>query len=200
MESVDPNISDRKRCDERESTDRAHAEHTTDPPPSKLYSPAELAPAARRYAMSIVGCWADAEEVVQESFCKMLQSKNQTSTGLIERALLFRIVRNGCIDILRIKNRRQLQTLGAAANLPHRPLSNDAQLSKLESKVESSLEAMPSQWADALKLKLNGNLSYLEIANVLQATRAQVRTWIFRARKQIRLDLVEHNLIEKENK
>jgi RNA polymerase sigma-70 factor (ECF subfamily) len=161
-------------------------------------SPMELAPDAKRYAMSIVRCWADAEEVVQDAFCKLLQSTDSLESGSVEKPLFFRVVHNLCIDRLRAKSRRQLQTLDAT-EIPTRSNSSlEASLTQLETKIENSLETMPKQWADALKLKLNANLSYQEISSVLEATRAQVRTWIFRARKQLHLDLVKDQLIENE--
>jgi len=38
-------------------------------------------------------------------------------------------------------------------------------------------------------LKVHGMLSYDEIAQTLDCTKAQVRTWIFRARQQLKKEL-----------
>ena len=56
---------------------------------------------------------------------------------------------------------------------------------------------MPKEWAESLNLKIHAKLSYQEIADVLDATHAQIRTWIYRARKQLALDLEAKGLLEK---
>ncbi len=69
------------------------------------------------------------------------------------------------------------------------PVDESRTEQQLETQIEQWLEQLPPEWADALKLKVNGQLSYAEIADVMNATHAQVRTWIYRARRQLETEL-----------
>ena len=173
-----------------------------------------IAPQATRYAMSIVRVWADAEEIVQEAFCRLLQSKSfsgdcdprtdgsvtdEAATNGSEKAYLFATVRNLAIDQLRKQKRRRFEPLDVGL-LPNKQVpTDDSRLRRLELSVQAILKDLPSQWSDALQLKINGGLSYLEIADVLGATHAQVRTWIYRARKQLEKDLHKQGLLNRVN-
>ncbi len=164
-----------------------------------------IAPQATRYAMSIVRVWADAEEVVQEAFCRLLQSsqpaKNQSRNTACRdqqsKAILFTTVRNLSIDRIRQNGRRRFETIDCEqVEQPTKP-TTESRLQDLETGIENILKELPVQWSDAIQLKLNGELSYDEIASVLGATHAQVRTWIYRARKQLERDLAEQGLLER---
>ncbi len=169
----------------------------------------EAAPQATRYAMSIVRCWSDAEEVVQEAFCRMIESgtldanqpdpthTQQPLSGI--RAILFATVRNLSIDRLRKLGRRKFENFDSHEIAANASNTYPAQLERLENGVLEGLKNMPGEWADALQLKINGDLSYQEISNVLGVTHGQVRTWIFRARKQLAKDLKQKGLLDDGN-
>jgi RNA polymerase sigma factor (sigma-70 family) len=200
----------------------------------------QIAPQAKGYAMSILRVWADAEEVVQESFCRLLQAAKRTaqamdqssengeatptnsfqtnpdnshnsdqekaqheaveydSTTKNNKAILFATIRNLSIDHLRRNGRLRFEPIDDQRISKPETQSNDRELEQLESSIQNGLKELPSQWAEALQLKVNGQLSYDEIANVLGATHAQVRTWIFRARKQLGKELAEQGLLRSE--
>lgn len=75
---------------------------------------------------------------------------------------------------------------------------SDAGLERLEASVSTAIQDLPEEWAEALQLKVNANLSYDEIAKVLSATKNQVRMWIFRARKQLQAELKKSGHLEKQ--
>lgn len=171
-----------------------------------------IAPQATRYAMSIVRVWADAEEVVQEAFCRLLNSdrcqpssSNEQSNSSFQedsnetnnepKAILFSTIRNLSIDRLRKNGRRRFEAIDVN-ELARNEKSDELRLQRLENGIQASMESLPTQWSDAIQLKINGDLSYDEIANVLDATHAQVRTWIYRARKQLERDLNQKGLLE----
>jgi len=182
-----------------------------------------VAPQAKRYAMSIVRVWADAEEIVQEAFCRLLKSDRcntqptlennnrdnssdedqaevfQTESGQRGKAFLFSIIRNLSIDHLRTNGRRRFEAVDVRdiANVAQE--NDELSLQRLENGIQEVLDELPPQWSDAIQLKVNGKLTYDEIASVLQATRAQVRTWIYRARKQLEKDLNQKGLLEFEH-
>ncbi len=162
---------------------------------------------ATRYAMSIVKVWSDAEEIVQESYCRLIESTKRNNTAgdpanlgsdLNSKAILFRTIRNLAIDQLRKNKRRKFEAI-ETGRIPAKPDSTDpARLTKLETCIDEILEKLPEQWAESLQLKVNGGLSYSEIAKVVGGTHGQVRTWIYRARKQLANELRQQGLLEDE--
>jgi len=151
------------------------------------------APQGTRYAFSMLRQFSDAEEVTQEAFCRLLTKSADWKAEELESRLrhfsplFFATIRNLCIDVIR-KNRRQRQVALDASMEPAAKSDTDNP-QQLEAKVVVAMGQMPDQWADALKLKINAQLSYAEIAEVLDATHAQVRTWIYRARRHLETEL-----------
>jgi RNA polymerase sigma-70 factor (ECF subfamily) len=153
------------------------------------------------YAQSILQNESDSEEAVQEAFCRLLKPLGK---GKIEPelggfgAVFFQTLRNHCIDMLRRRRLRthvSLETVaepGVTSPMP----GHDA--SGIERSVEAFLETLPDRHADALKLKLKGGLSYAQIAAVLGCTRAQVRTWIYRARRSLEDRFRKEGLIDRQ--
>lgn len=150
------------------------------------------APKGIRYAFSMLRNRADAEETTQEAFCRLLTAHPEWNgnTATLESQfppLFFTTIRNQCIDLIRKRSRRKQVALDVTNEPVTSAESSDQR--ELESKVTQLLEQLPETWADALKLKINGQLSYTEIAEVMEATHAQVRTWIYRARRQLEAEL-----------
>lgn len=158
----------------------------------------QVAPQAKRYAMSIVRRWCVAEEIVQEAFCRLMQPANRQRTAFHanSRALLFTTVRNLAVDQLRKEGRRRFETLETGQLVDSRSCLDHSRLEQLETGVEDILQQMPTRWSDALQLKINGGLSYTEITCVLGATHAQVRTWIYRARQRLEQELNQRGLLD----
>ena len=51
--------------------------------------------------------------------------------------------------------------------------------------LRQRIEALPPKWRSALVLREQQGLAYKEIAEMLQATEAQVKTWLHRARARL---------------
>ncbi|MEL7497891.1 MAG: sigma-70 family RNA polymerase sigma factor [Planctomycetota bacterium] len=183
------------------------------PPEVSQYESAEsladffekIAPQAKRFAMSMTHRWCDAEELVQESFFRMTRTEqqatedSQTSVVRSRKSYLFTTIRNLAIDRSRSSSIRRTEHRELDALVDHRANENRGQqLQTMEATIGDSLAGMPETWADALKLKVNGELTYAEIANVLNATTDQIRGWIYRARKVIANDLRQKGLIGNE--
>jgi RNA polymerase sigma-70 factor (ECF subfamily) len=152
------------------------------------------------YAYSILRNESDSEEAVQEAFCRLLKPMGR---GEIDSArggfcaVFFGTLRNLCIDMLRKRRRRIHLPLEAVPEPCTRPVVGSAQRSvELEEKVRAAVEALPSHYGEALKLRLNGGLSYDQIAGILGCTHGQVRTWIYRGRRSLEARLKKEGLIE----
>jgi len=149
----------------------------------------------RSYAISILRNEADSEEAVQEAFYRLLKP---VYSGAVDSKrggfcnLFFATVRNLCIDRLRKPQPmdcRDIEQKADAAAHPGRMAEKEAdsarEASRLATRVREALEELPSHQAEALKLRLNGELTYEQIAGILGCTRPQVRTWIYRARRRL---------------
>ncbi len=204
------------------------AESQTKPAP--LGSIEELfgrfAPEARRYATAMLRNESDAEDVVQDAFVRLarrvddqrLQSESVANQESIDKshayddasqlkAMLFTVVRNLCIDNIR-KNRRrktipftQFHESGASINeSSSQPQVDGASEAILQKTISTLMDQMTPQWNEALKLKINGQLTYQQIATIMsqsgsQVSHAQVRTWIFRGRQFLKSELERLGLI-----
>ena len=151
------------------------------------------------YARSLLKNENDSEEAVQEAFCRLLKPMNSGAINPEQGgfcALFFRTIRNLSIDMMRKRRYRTHIPLDAVKEPGAIPQGNRFEGIDLEEKVQALVETLPAHHAEALKLKLNGGLSYDEIARVLSCTRAQVRTWIYRARRRLETAFREEGLIE----
>jgi RNA polymerase sigma-70 factor (ECF subfamily) len=151
-----------------------------------------------RYAYSLLKNPSDAEEAVQEVFCRLLaplgRGEVDPSRGGFS-ALFFKALRNLCIDMLRKSRGSRHLPIESASGVAAQAPARASRQAGIEEQVRRSIEALPTSHGDALKLRLNGNLSYDQIAEILDCSRAQVRTWIYRARRKLEEDFTKEGLI-----
>ena len=152
---------------------------------------ADLSMQAERYALSLVRSWSDAEEIVQEAFCRLIQRGDLATE--INKAVLFKTVRNLSIDLLRRKGRLKFESISEWNTPVEKKHNDDVRLQMLQQAVDQILGKLPDHWSAALNLKVNGGLGYEEISAVLGATKDQVRIWIYRARKRLHHELSQHD-------
>ena len=78
---------------------------------------------------------------------------------------------------------------------PPDPVATDSEVVRIERTIREAIDQLPTSWADALRLRIDGELSYDDISKVLKCTKAQVRTWIYRARRQLERDLAHEDFL-----
>ncbi len=140
------------------------------------------AAAACRYASRLTRDRATAEDSVHEAFVRLIDAARR---GVFDpdrgtpRGLLFRTVRNICIDWFRHRAKEsQLDDANRESGSEGRDAAFEAR-----DDFESLIAGITEPQRTALLLRVDGGLSYDEIATVLDATLPQVKTWIFRARR-----------------
>ena len=142
---------------------------------------------ARRYAYWLLGNRNDSEEVVQAAFVRLAQ-REQNGRPIADEngfaGLLFTTIRNLSIDLLRKGSRGRNVPL-TPDRVPLVRESDQMVAKEFHEELIKQLRELPEKWSEALKLRTAAELSYDEIAKVMECTRAQVRTWIYRARKQL---------------
>jgi RNA polymerase sigma factor (sigma-70 family) len=120
----------------------------------------------------------------------MLMSRHCAADADTFAAVFFATVRNLCVDVIRHRQRRPTMSLIDVAVEPTSAGETD-ELAQLQRAIRDAIDDLPKPWADALRLRVDGNLAYDEIATVLKCTKPQVRTWIFRGRRQLERELAK---------
>jgi RNA polymerase sigma-70 factor (ECF subfamily) len=150
-----------------------------------------------RYAMALLHNESDAEEAVQEAFCRLHAAKR---ARLLEptsfRASFLVTLRNHCIDRMR---RRRIQREYARPtvidSVPSQKATSD-DCNETAKAIEQALSQLPESWRRSLELRVYGELSYDEIAEATGSTRNQIRTWIYRARRALEETLTANGILE----
>jgi len=133
-----------------------------------------------RFVSLRLGCRAEAEEVAQEVFVRLLQRSDEAADVNIS-GLLYVTARNLATDRLRQQRRRQNTGFenwgGDYAVSPERILSGRQELTRLQ----TLLEALPIKCRSAfISYKIEGK-SYAEIAQDMHLTESMVRKYVLRA-------------------
>lgn len=143
-------------------------------------------------ARAIVGNRAAPEDVVQQAVTNLFQHRHRYDWrepgGLLKRAVVN--------EALRLLRHARMQVVGDEH--PDRDQTPLASMMENETvaRVREAISRLPDHFRAALVLCEYENLSYAEIAATLNASVPQVKTWIFRARRQIERmlrDYVEKN-------
>jgi len=150
-----------------------------------------------RVALSILRNPAEAEDVVQDTFLRVLQHSNKERQHELTRILeirpwLIRITWNLAIDRRRRIRPGQMDDL-FAATLVSTSLPADrtfAEASRIH-RTLAAIDTLPDRERQALLLSAMDELTTAEIAAVLGKTESTVRSLIFRARTHLRQRLKE---------
>jgi RNA polymerase sigma-70 factor (ECF subfamily) len=140
-----------------------------------------------RVAYSVVRNRAEAEEVVQDVFLRVLQKQTQLAQVEQVRAWLVRIAWNLAIDRRRRGRTAQMDPEFAAA-LVGRELRADVALDQRQryESVLRGLDALPKKERQVILLSAMDELGTAEIAEVMGTTESGVRALLFRARARLK--------------
>lgn len=143
-------------------------------------------------ARAIVGTRASPEDVVQQAVTNLFQHRHRYDWrepgGLLKRAVV-----NESLRLLR--HPRMAMVAEEHPDRTKTPL-NEMVENETTRRVKEAVAKLPDHFRAALVLCEYENMSYADIASSLNASVPQVKTWIFRARRQIEnmlRDYVERN-------
>ncbi len=158
----------------------------------------EHAVRAFRYARAVGLPHADADDVVAESFLRVLQSASAFRGDATFATWLFRIVRNQVLDFFRSESRRRNRYEAAAGqaatSVPGGP-DRIAERKETHAAVAEALAALDSEERESLSLVTAGGLTYREAAEVEEITPSALASRVFRARRVLRDRLVEKGIL-----
>lgn len=130
---------------------------------------------------------ADSEELTQLVFIKLHGSAHRYKPTAKFSTYLFTIARNLLLDEIKRRNRRPVDTVDPTELNMATPGRDPRD--EIEEALEICLDRLPETHRTALLLRVQRELSYKEIANIMKATESVVKTWIHRARQQARKSL-----------
>ena len=142
---------------------------------------AQLGGGAHALAIQILGNYADAEDAVHDAFETALTrpGRYDARKGPL-RPWFFRGVRNRCIDMLR---RRQVSALPVDELESAQPTPEAAfEIGQAQSRVQKALAALPSDQRQIVVLRDYLDLTYAEIAKVLDIAPGTVMSRLHRSR------------------
>jgi len=145
-----------------------------------------------RFSLRIVGNVAEAEDVVQEVFIKVWNKRSDLANYSNVEAWCMTLTKNLSIDKLRSKHRRA-DSFREGFDVPttksenpyHQTAYNDT-----FDRVQKLLNDLPEKQRMVMQLRDIEGLAYQEIADTLNISLQQVKVNLFRARQQIRVQLV----------
>ena len=140
-----------------------------------------------RYARSLAGNRAEAEDLVQETFLKGLRGFGSFTAGTNFRAWMFRILRN---TFLTSRSGLRAVPLEDEPELEDKftPETHFFQRANRES-LQRAIEGLPVAFREVLTLCDVENLSYKEIAETLSIPIGTVTSRLIRARQKLRVAL-----------
>jgi RNA polymerase sigma-70 factor, ECF subfamily len=138
-----------------------------------------------RAAWALCGSREDAEDLVQETFARVL-SRKRVLHGDDDLYYLMRVLRNTFLTSRRTAGRRPVTvaTLEDVVAPDPRPMGQPEQALEMQ-EVYATIAALPEDFRMALVAVDVLGLSYREAARALRVREATITTRLFRARKQV---------------
>jgi len=146
------------------------------------------ASAVFRFAWGLCGDRSSAEDIVSETFVRLLTGAPRIETRTA-RAYLLTIARNVFLNGLR-RRRREVALDEDTAAPPDDPTGRLDDRARLAS-VVGALRDLPEHERAALLLRVDHDLPYEDIATALGARVGTVKVWVHRARVRL-ATLTEH--------
>ena len=118
----------------------------------------------------------DAEDVVQETFYRLVKNRKEFETPEHEKAWLIRVAINACRDLLRSPFRRRVCSIEEVNTEPF-------YIQKTEGELLNYILGMPSKYRDVLYLFYYEGYTAVEIAAIMHRKENTIYTWLGRSRK-----------------
>lgn len=131
----------------------------------------------------------EAEDATQEAFVKLWHNRDNIDPGRVQ-SWLMKVTRNGCLDRLR-RRRENVEFdesyMGEEASGP----MQDVATGQTREWLKRAIGSLKEPYRSLVVLRDVNQHSYEEVASMLELNLAQVKTYLHRARKQLREQLAE---------
>lgn len=138
-----------------------------------------------RIAVQHTGSRTEAEDIVQDTFLKLLESGRQFTEQEQAKAFLIRSAVNRCFDYLKsARHKKHIALTDAAENAL--PPDSGGFRSEETLAVLEAVRALKPEYRNVIYLYYYEEYSIREIAAILHKSSNTVSSWLTRARKQLR--------------
>ena len=146
-----------------------------------------------RFTGRILGDPAEAEEITQDVFLKLMVRADQYDGRAPVASWLFAIATNACRDRLRRSVRRPSVALEAVTEVREPGIPADERLAQRQRReaVRRALSELSLEQREALVLARYHGMPYAEIARALDISEGAVKTRIFRAMETLKAHFSE---------
>lgn len=156
---------------------------------------AHLLPAVRRFVRRLLGDVVAEEDIIREAFLALYLNLGRMDREGALLPFLYRVARNRSYDLLREKGRYDVVSLDEGGeddrpwqeSLPSPAIAPDTAVLRLLAwaEVQTAMEFLPEKQRQALILFSQEDLSYAQIAEVMNLEVSTVRATLFLARKNL---------------
>jgi RNA polymerase sigma-70 factor (ECF subfamily) len=132
----------------------------------------------------------EAEEVVQDTFVKLWQAKENGQKQ--PKAWLYQVAKNQCLDLLR---KRQHEMKYQQHNLLNqatvRSACDELVNAELSDHISAAIEELNEPYKSLIVLREISQLTYQQLADVLDLNVAQIKVYLHRARATLKQKLTD---------
>lgn len=149
-----------------------------------------------RFALRLTGNPYDAEDVMQELAIKIWKKGKEFEKIENKEGWCMTVTRNLAIDKIRknkITDHENIETaykLSSEAKNPEKILESD----DLMTKIKKLIASMPENYRTVIQLREIEEMTYKEIAEIMNIDLHKVKVYIFRARKMLQQLIFDANL------
>lgn len=131
---------------------------------------------------------ADAEDLTQKVFIRIYQSASKYQPRAKFSTYLFTVARNLLIDEINKKNRFHVSVYDDDW-IQNQVDERHVELAEWNELLNHAMKEMPEYFRTSLLLRVQKELSYSEIAEIMKVSESRVKTWIHRARGHLKKSL-----------
>ncbi len=132
----------------------------------------------------------EAEEVVQDSFMKLWQAKENGTKQ--STAWLYRVAKNHCLDIIRRRvHEAKYQQHSLMDTQTARSACDELQNAELSNHISAAIDELKEPYKSLIVLREISQLSYQQLADVLNLNVQQIKVYLHRARNTLKEKLMD---------
>jgi RNA polymerase sigma-70 factor, ECF subfamily len=135
------------------------------------------------YCVKILGDRQLAEDVVQETFLKVMQHAHMVEKSISFKSWIYRIARNEALMLLR--KTRSNGTIDDGSVWDEETPIHQVLVAERAEAINRMLDKLKREYREVLVLLVYEGMSYAEIAQVTGASESSVKSRVFRARKEM---------------
>ena len=141
-----------------------------------------------RVAFYILESQPDAQDVVQDLFIKLWNTRDELDKVLNLKAYCTTLIKNMCID--RIRKASKEQSIGIETDIPEsRTVDGDLIAKDKLDRVMAAIERLPKGQRNVVKMYVLEEMSYDEISEITGMSNLTLRVLLSNARKTLRKEI-----------